>query len=160
MQQILGAHVATLYESHGPPLYTVVAPTFTMPAVVNVPYEVDEYAKMEKGARLKEDASINAQCHGLIKALKILQVTRGTKSLDYDDLCIQPDINIPVGYKPPKFYIFDRKGDPHAHLRAYCDKLVSVGRNEKLRMKLFIQSLFGEGLAWYTRQVPQKWQDC
>ncbi|KAG5632501.1 hypothetical protein H5410_004218 [Solanum commersonii] len=26
-------------------------------------------------------------------------------------------------------------GDPHAHLRAYCDKIVGVGRNEKLMMK-------------------------
>ncbi|KAG5595600.1 hypothetical protein H5410_036832 [Solanum commersonii] len=100
MQQILGAHVVAPYEPHVPPVYAVGAPTFTMPAVVNVPYE------------------------GLRKALKCLQVTRGTESLDYDDLCIYPDIDMPVGYKPPKFDIFDGKGDPHAHLRAYCDKLV------------------------------------
>ncbi|KAG5630416.1 hypothetical protein H5410_002133 [Solanum commersonii] len=35
------------------------------------------------------------------------------------------------GYKPPKFYMFDGKGDPYAHLRTYYDKLVCVGRNEK-----------------------------
>ncbi|KAH0765052.1 hypothetical protein KY285_000923 [Solanum tuberosum] len=64
-----------------------------------------------------------------------------------------------VGYKPPKFDIFDGKGDPHMHLRAYCDKLDSVWRNEKLRMEFFIRSLSGEALAWYTRQDPRKWRD-
>lgn len=156
---IFGAHVAAPYESHVPPVYVVEAPTFTMPATVKVPYEVDQYAEMDKNARLKEDESINAQLHGLRKVLKNLQVTRGTESLDYDDLCIHPDIDMPVGYKPPKFDIFDGKGDPHAHLRAYCDKLVSVGRNEKLRMKLFIRSLSGEALTWYTRQDLRKWRD-
>ncbi|XP_049406049.1 uncharacterized protein LOC125869627 [Solanum stenotomum] len=158
MQQILGAHVAAPYEPHVPPVYAAGAPTFTMLVVVNVLYEVDQYEEMEKDAGLKEDASINAQLQGLKKALKSLQITRGTESLDYDDLCIHPDIDMPVGYKPPKFDMFDGKGDPHAHLRAYCDKLVGVGRNEKLRMKLFIRSLFGETLTWYTRQDPRKWR--
>ncbi|KAH0760966.1 hypothetical protein KY290_017039 [Solanum tuberosum] len=101
MQQILGARVAAPYEPHVPPVYATGAPTFTMPAMVNVPYEVDHYAKMEKDTRLKEDASINAHLQGLRKALKSLQVTGGTESLNYDDLCIHPDIDLPVGYKPP-----------------------------------------------------------
>ncbi|XP_070050623.1 uncharacterized protein [Nicotiana tomentosiformis] len=64
-----------------------------------------------------------------------------------------------IGYKPPKFDIFNGIGDPHAHLRAYYDKLVGVGRNEKLKMKLFIRSLTGEELTWYTRQDPRKWRE-
>ncbi|KAG5586649.1 hypothetical protein H5410_047083 [Solanum commersonii] len=59
----------------------------------------------------------------------------------------EPDLDMPVEYKQPKFDSFDGKGDPRTHLGAYCDKLVSVGRNEKLRMKLFIQSLSGAALA-------------
>ncbi|XP_033514008.2 uncharacterized protein [Nicotiana tomentosiformis] len=65
---------------------------------------------------------------------------------------------MPAGYKPPKFDIFDGTGNPHAHLRAYCEKLVGVGRNEKLLMKLFIRSLTGETLTWYTRQDPRNWR--
>ncbi|KAG5571811.1 hypothetical protein H5410_061577 [Solanum commersonii] len=124
MQQILGAHIAAPYETNVPPVYAVGAPTFTMPVVVNVPYEVNQYEEMEKDTWLKEDASINAQLQGLIKALKSLQVTRGIESLDYDDLCIHTDIEMPIGYKPLKFDMFDGKGDPHTHLKAYCDKLV------------------------------------
>nr|XP_033514068.1 uncharacterized protein LOC117278716 [Nicotiana tomentosiformis] len=90
--------------------------------------------------------------------MKNLQVARGSESLDYEDLCIHPDVDIPVGYKPPKFDIFNGTGDPHAHLRAYCDKLVRVGRNEKLSMKLFIGSLAWEELLWYTRQDPRNWR--
>uniref|UniRef100_M1DDM7 Uncharacterized protein n=1 Tax=Solanum tuberosum TaxID=4113 RepID=M1DDM7_SOLTU len=39
MQRILGAHVTAPYEPHVPPVYAAGAPTFTTPAVVNVPYE-------------------------------------------------------------------------------------------------------------------------
>ncbi|KAG5581200.1 hypothetical protein H5410_051827 [Solanum commersonii] len=118
---ILGAHVVALYEPHVQPIYAIGAPTFTIPAV------------------LKEDASINSQLQGLRKALKSLQVTRGTESLDYDDLCIHPDIDMSVGYKPLKFDMFDGKGDPHAHLRKYCNKLV----DESELSKYFIQAQEG-----------------
>ncbi|KAG5575982.1 hypothetical protein H5410_056116, partial [Solanum commersonii] len=63
MQKILGAHVAAPYKPHVPPIYATGAPTFTTLAVINVPYEVDQYAETEKDAQLKEDASINAQFH-------------------------------------------------------------------------------------------------
>ncbi|XP_033515074.1 uncharacterized protein [Nicotiana tomentosiformis] len=42
--------------------------------------------------------------------MKNLQVARGSESLDYEDLCIHPDVDIPVGYKAPKFDIFDGTG--------------------------------------------------
>ncbi|XP_070010881.1 uncharacterized protein [Nicotiana sylvestris] len=77
--------------------------------------------------------------------------------LNYEDLCIQPDVELPEGYKPPKFEIFDRTGDPKVHLRTYCDKLVGVGKDERIRMKLFMRSLIGDALSWYISQIPKKW---
>nr|XP_033516537.1 uncharacterized protein LOC117280880 [Nicotiana tomentosiformis] len=91
--------------------------------------------------------------------MKNLEVARGSESLDYEDLCIHPDVDMPAVYKPPKFDIFNGTGDPRANSRAYCDKLVGVGRNEKLRIKLFIRSLTGETLIWYIRQVPRNWRE-
>ncbi|XP_070054459.1 uncharacterized protein [Nicotiana tomentosiformis] len=91
--------------------------------------------------------------------MKNLQVARDSESLDYEDLCIHPNVDMPAGYTPPKFDIFDGMSDPHAHLRAYCDKLVRVGRNEKLRLKLFIRSLTGETLTWYTQHDPRNWRE-
>nr|XP_009587084.1 uncharacterized protein LOC104084833 [Nicotiana tomentosiformis] len=74
-------------------------------------------------------------------------------------ICLYPDVDMLIGNTPPKFDIFDGTGDPHAHLRAYCDKLGRVGRNGKLRMKLFIRSLTGETLTWYTRHDPRNWRE-
>ncbi|XP_070057032.1 uncharacterized protein [Nicotiana tomentosiformis] len=83
---------------------------------------------------------------------------KGIQGLNYEDLCIQPDVELPKGYKPPKFEMFDGIGDPKVHLRTYCDKLVGVGRDERIRMKLFIRSLTGDALSWYISQNPKKWK--
>lgn len=74
-----------------------------------------------------------------LKKIKNLQVARENEGLDCEYLCIHPDIDILARYKPPKFDIFNEMGDPHAQLRDYSDKLVGVGRNGKLRRKLFIK---------------------
>ncbi|XP_070036286.1 uncharacterized protein [Nicotiana tomentosiformis] len=49
------------------------------------------------------------------------------------------------------------EGDPKVHLRTYCDKLVGVGKDERIRMKLFMRSLTGDALSWYISQNPKKW---
>ncbi|XP_075079769.1 uncharacterized protein LOC142165021 [Nicotiana tabacum] len=49
------------------------------------------------------------------------------------------------------------EGDPRVHLRMYCDKLVGVGRDEKIRMKLFMRILKGDTLSWYISQDAKKW---
>nr|XP_009767959.1 PREDICTED: uncharacterized protein LOC104219023 [Nicotiana sylvestris] len=72
-------------------------------------------------------------------------------------MCIQPDVELLEGYKPPKFEMFDRTSDPTVHLRTYCDKLVGVGRNGQIHMKLFMRSLTGDALSWYISQHPKKW---
>ncbi|KAG5584543.1 hypothetical protein H5410_044977 [Solanum commersonii] len=41
----------------------------------------------------------------------------------------------------------------------YCDKLVGVGRDERILMKLFMRSLTGEALSWYIEQDPLKWDE-
>nr|XP_018624797.1 uncharacterized protein LOC108944345 [Nicotiana tomentosiformis] len=63
--------------------------------------------------------------------------------------------NCRKGYKPPKFEMFDRTCDPKVHLRTYYDKLVGVGKDERIRMKLFIRSLTGDALSWFnTENAP------
>nr|XP_016460483.1 PREDICTED: uncharacterized protein LOC107783966 [Nicotiana tabacum] len=138
---------ATTHERYVPPIYVIYEPTFTTPIMVKMPYEIDQYTEMEREAKRKEEESVSEQLQILRKQMKCLQVARGSESLDYEDMCIHPDVDMTIGYKPPKFDIFDRMGDPQAHLRAYCDKLVRVSRNEKLRMKLLIRSLTREALT-------------
>ncbi|XP_049370758.1 uncharacterized protein LOC125835694 [Solanum verrucosum] len=113
---------------------------------------------MEKNVKVKADNVLAREIRDVKEAMRNLQTTRGNKSLEYEDLCVQPDIDLPVGYKLPKFDTFNGIGDPHTHLRAYCDKLVGVWRDERVKMKLFIRSLSGEALAWYTQQDLHKWR--
>ncbi|XP_070057188.1 uncharacterized protein [Nicotiana tomentosiformis] len=75
---------------------------------------------------------------------------KGIKGLNYEDLCIQPDVELPEGYKPLKFKMFDGTGDPKVHLRNYCDKLVGVCKDERIRMKLFMRSITGDTLSWFN----------
>ncbi|XP_070036470.1 uncharacterized protein [Nicotiana tomentosiformis] len=62
-----------------------------------------------------------------------------------------------TAYKPPKFEMFDNTDDPKVHLRTYYDKLVGVGKNEQIRMKLFTQSLIKDALSCYVSHNPKKW---
>ncbi|XP_070009744.1 uncharacterized protein [Nicotiana sylvestris] len=82
---------------------------------------------------------------------------KGIERLNYENLCIEPDVELPEGYKPPKFEIFDGTGDPKVHLRTYYDKLMGVGKDERICMKLFMRSLTGDSLSWYISQTPKKW---
>ncbi|XP_070005447.1 uncharacterized protein [Nicotiana sylvestris] len=55
--------------------------------------------------------------------------------------------------------MFDGTSDPRVHLRTYCDKLVGKGKDERIRMKLFMRSLKGDALSWYISQDPKKWSN-
>ncbi|XP_060198907.1 uncharacterized protein LOC132627530 [Lycium barbarum] len=157
-QHIHGAHFATPNAQYVPPVYATETQAFTNPVTVRFQPEVDQYEEMEKDAKAGADNMLLKEIHSLKEAMRNLQVARGTKSVEYEDLCVQPDVDLPVGYKPPKFDTFNGTGDPHTHLRAYCDKLVGVGRDQSIRMKLFIRSLSGEALTWYTQQNVRKWR--
>ena len=70
---------------------------------------------------------------------------------------MHPDLEMPEGYKIPKFETFNGIGNPMDHLRAYCDKLVGIGKNDALIMRLFSRSLSGEALEWFTSQELRQW---
>nr|XP_009792675.1 PREDICTED: uncharacterized protein LOC104239680 [Nicotiana sylvestris] len=78
-------------------------------------------------------------------------------SMAYKDLFLFPDIQLPAGFKMPKFYLYDEHGDPMAHLRGYCSKMRGDGGKDKLLMVYFSQSLSGAALDWYTRQDASRW---
>ncbi|XP_070032777.1 uncharacterized protein [Nicotiana tomentosiformis] len=95
----------------------------------------------------------------LIGRVQSVEVGNGVEGLNYEDLCIQPDVELPEGYKPHKFEMFDGTDDPKVHLRTYCDKLVGVGKNDQIRMKLFMRNLTGDALSWYISQNQKKWEN-
>ncbi|KAK4730295.1 hypothetical protein R3W88_023283 [Solanum pinnatisectum] len=89
--------------------------------------------------------------------MKELHYIPESDGLSYEDLCIHPNLNLPEGFKVPKFDTFEGTGNPLAHLRAYCDQLVGVGRNEALLMRFFSRSLSGEALEWFTSHEIKQW---
>ncbi|MCF8704103.1 hypothetical protein L3055_11255, partial [Corynebacterium sp. MC-02] len=57
----------------------------------------------------------------IAKAMRHIHIALGVVELNYENLCIHPDLDLLEGFKIPKFDTFSGTGNPLAHLRAYCD---------------------------------------
>ncbi|XP_071920618.1 uncharacterized protein [Coffea arabica] len=82
--------------------------------------------------------------------------------LDYNDLCLFPDMQLPVGFKAPKFTKYDGTGNPKTHLRMFANKLGRPIDDENLPVRLFPESLEGDVLDWYSNLKPEdmrSWMD-
>ncbi|KAJ8566121.1 hypothetical protein K7X08_030598 [Anisodus acutangulus] len=153
-------HRAIQHDEQGvPQVYTTEAQPFTTTVPNMALQEIGRCEVMDRQVRIRTDESVAREIHSLKEAFKNIQTSKGHEGLEYEDLCMHPDIELPVGYKMPKFDLFDGKGNPYSHLRSYCDKLIGVGKNQAIIMKLFVRSLTGEALDWYTSQDPRKWHD-
>nr|XP_025885529.1 uncharacterized protein LOC104645638 [Solanum lycopersicum] len=118
--------------------------------------ELDHYEEQEREWRAREEAKVDIK-EEVKRAMRELQCTPDVAGLSYAELCIHPDLNLPEGFKIPKFDTFGGVGNPMAHLRAYCDQLVGVGKDEALLMRLFSRSLCGEALEWFTSHETRQW---
>ena len=105
--------------------------------------------KNRKEWKAKEDEKIDIK-EEIKRAMKELQCIPDVVGLSYAELCIHPDLNLPEGFKILKFDTFGGVSNPMAHLKAYCDQLVGVGKDETLLMRLFSRSVCGEALEWFT----------
>ena len=72
------------------------------------------------------------------------------EGLDYDKLCFFPDIQLPMGFKAPKFSKYDGTGNSKMHLRMFVNKLGKPVDDENLLVHLFPESLEGDALDWYS----------
>ena len=70
---------------------------------------------------------------------------------------VHPDLGLPKRFKVTKFVTFNGTVNLLAHLKIYCDQLVEIGRNERLLMHPYSQSLNGEALEWFTLQELKQW---
>ncbi|XP_071923339.1 uncharacterized protein [Coffea arabica] len=70
--------------------------------------------------------------------------------LDYDELCLFPDIQLPLGFKTPKFSKYDGAENPKTHLKIFANKLGKLMDDENLPMRLFPEILEGDALDWYS----------
>ncbi|XP_027169533.1 uncharacterized protein LOC113769267 [Coffea eugenioides] len=82
--------------------------------------------------------------------------------LDYNELCLFPDMQLPVGFKAPKFSKYDGTCNPKTHLRMFANKLGKPVDDENLPIHLFLESLEGDALDWYSNLKPdamRTWMD-
>ncbi|XP_070013539.1 uncharacterized protein [Nicotiana sylvestris] len=107
---------------------------------------------MESINEWKEMATRSAErLEYLEQGLMKLEVKMRKRVVD----CQNPDVELPKDYKPHKFEMFDGMGDPKVHLRTYCDKLVGVGKDERIHMKLFMRSLTGDVCLGISVRIPR-----
>ncbi|XP_071933141.1 uncharacterized protein [Coffea arabica] len=76
--------------------------------------------------------------------------------LDYDDLCLFLNVQLPVGFKTPKFNKCDGTSNPKTHLRLFANKLGKPVDDENLPLRLFPESLEGDALDWYSNLKPEE----
>ncbi|PHT86760.1 hypothetical protein T459_08866 [Capsicum annuum] len=63
--------------------------------------EVDLYEDMEKKVRSKAYENIAKEIGSLKEAFRSIQQHKGCEGLEYEDLCIHPDVEMSIGYKVP-----------------------------------------------------------
>ncbi|XP_070050436.1 uncharacterized protein [Nicotiana tomentosiformis] len=90
--------------------------------------------------------------------LKNMQAFAGQKSIAFKDLCMLPDVCLPLGFKIPKFEMYDGHGNPKVHLKRYCNQLRGGGRKEELLMAYFGESLMGVASEWFMGQDTSRWE--
>ncbi|MCH80909.1 gag-protease polyprotein, partial [Trifolium medium] len=78
------------------------------------------------------------------------------------DICLVPDVVIPLKYKVPDFEKYKGIRYPRNHLRMLCRKMAAHATDEKLMIHVFQDSLSGASLDWYMqleRTQIQTWKD-
>ncbi|KAL9242207.1 hypothetical protein vseg_016228 [Gypsophila vaccaria] len=71
------------------------------------------------------------------------------------------DLEIPLGYKPPKFQQFDGKGNPKQHVAHFVETCSNAGTDGDLLVKQFVRSLKRIAFDWYadlTHQSIDSWE--
>ncbi|XP_070044909.1 uncharacterized protein [Nicotiana tomentosiformis] len=155
---------ATLHRSSSEPAfqapdtqYYVLKPTFK----VTDPYSHAPHFKppveTEKPSQNVEQDEMFRKVKSLEQSLKNMQGIGSQVSVAYKDLCLFSDVQLPAGFKMPKFDPYDGHRDPVAHLRGFCSNMRGAGGKDELLMAYFSQSLSGAALEWYTHQDTSRW---
>ncbi|KAH0650571.1 hypothetical protein KY284_030483 [Solanum tuberosum] len=124
---------------HAPPVYTYV----TTPPVTKAQefhrQDVNHYVEIENDAKSIDAEMISRKMKSLEDAMRGLRGFDSSQSVRYEELCTFLEVELPPDYKITKF-----------------EKLIGVGNNQGIQIKLFNQSLTGKALEWYSKQDMTK----
>ena len=82
--------------------------------------------------------------------------------VDMTELCLVPDVVIPLKFKMLNFDKYKGTICPNNHLKMYYRKMGVYAKDEKLLMHFFQESLTGVVVTWYTNLEPSRvhsWKD-
>ncbi|XP_071905998.1 uncharacterized protein [Coffea arabica] len=65
-------------------------------------------------------------------------------------------MQLPVGFKAPKFSKYDGTANPKTHFQMFANKLGKPIDDENLSVRLFSKSLEGDVLDWYSNLKPEE----
>lgn len=82
-----------------------------------------------------------------------LKAIEGNVAFDMDvlDMCLVPNLIIPLKFKTLGFEKYKRIRCQKIHLKIYFRKMVGSSRNDKLLIHCFHDSLSGASLEWYMQ---------
>ncbi|XP_070046971.1 uncharacterized protein [Nicotiana tomentosiformis] len=139
--------------------YHVPEPTFKVAYPYSHTPHFEPPVETEKPYQNVEQGEMFRKVKSLEQSLRNMQGIGSQVSVAYKDLCLFLDVQLPAGFKMPKFDPYDGHGDPVAHLRGFCSNMRGAGGKDELLMTYFSQSLSGAALEWYTRQDTSRWRE-
>ena len=94
--------------------------------------------------------------------LRVIEEGGNYAFADIAELCLGPDVVIPLKFKVLNFDKYKGTTCPRNHLKTYCRKMGAYAKDEKLLMHFFQESLTGVAVTWYTNLEPSQvhsWKD-
>ncbi|XP_070004719.1 uncharacterized protein [Nicotiana sylvestris] len=113
-------------------------PTFKASEVYTPRFDLP--AEAEKPSKNPEQEEMFRKVKSLEQSFRYIRGLGGQVSVAYKDLCLFPNVQLPVGFKMPKFDLYDGHGDSVAHLRGFCSKMRGAKGKDELLMAYFSQN--------------------
>ncbi|XP_060200128.1 uncharacterized protein LOC132628360 [Lycium barbarum] len=132
-------------------------PTIQTTTIPQPTLQYSSPVEIEKTAKNEGQEEIARKMKSLEQSVRNMQGLGGPKIVSYRDLCMFPNVHLPLGFKTPKFEKYDGHGDPIAHLKKYCNQLRGAGSKEELLMACFGESLVGIASEWFIDQDISNW---
>ncbi|KAM3232738.1 hypothetical protein P3L10_018097 [Capsicum annuum] len=110
-------------------------------------HQHDSPVVIEKIVKNEEQEEMARKIIMLEQSMRNMQGLGGQKSISFKDLCMFPDVHLPLGFKMPKFDKYEGHSDHVAHLKKFCNQLRGARGKEKLLMAYFGESTI-DGLLW------------
>ncbi|KAK8651960.1 hypothetical protein V6N13_141533 [Hibiscus sabdariffa] len=125
---------------------------------------VSEMDQLFEAEKLKNETSkeIEDRCKRLEEKLEALEVVETFSGFEANELSLVPDLVLPPKFKVPEFEKYDGTSCPRAHLTMFCRRMTGYGKDDKLLVHCFQDSLSGSATRWYnqlSRHQIKSWKD-